>query len=121
MFSQDEKARAANGVTKLRRTRPARLRMTRSLAEKRAVGDGKGRKFDGVAFLRSLREMTFTRHSCGSLTNADGIRITSQPFSIFDREHGREVLWTPWQRVGGFHTFRQAERAGLIDTANPVR
>lgn len=33
----------------------ARPRMTRELAEARAVGGGKG-KFDGVAFLRTLRK-----------------------------------------------------------------
>ncbi len=34
----------------------ARPRMTRSLAEKRAVGDATARKFDGAAFLRSLKK-----------------------------------------------------------------
>ncbi|GDX08555.1 hypothetical protein LBMAG57_03260 [Verrucomicrobiota bacterium] len=33
----------------------ARPRMTRELAEARAVGGGKG-KFDGAAFLRTLKE-----------------------------------------------------------------
>ncbi len=33
----------------------ARPRMTRELAEARAVGGGKG-KFDGVAFLRTLKK-----------------------------------------------------------------
>jgi hypothetical protein len=47
---------SANGGIKLHRARPARLRMTRVLAEKRAVGDNKAPKFDGVAFLRSLRK-----------------------------------------------------------------
>jgi hypothetical protein len=32
-----------------------RLRMTREIAEARAVGGGKG-KFDGVAFLRTLKK-----------------------------------------------------------------
>ena len=36
--------------------------------------------------------------------------------SLFDREPEAQVLWTPWQRVEVFNTFRQAERAGLIDT-----
>ncbi len=31
-------------------------RMTRELAEQRAVGSGKGKKFDGVAFIRSLKK-----------------------------------------------------------------
>ena len=35
--------------------------------------------------------------------------------SLFDREPAAQVLWTPWQRVEVFNTFRQAERAGLID------
>ena len=47
---------SSNGGVKVRRARPVRLRMTRVLAEKRAVGDARGRKFDGVAFLRSLRK-----------------------------------------------------------------
>jgi hypothetical protein len=38
------------------RPRPARLRMTRFLAEKRAVGNARAPKFDGVAFLRSLKK-----------------------------------------------------------------
>ena len=36
--------------------------------------------------------------------------------SLFDREPEAQVLWTPWQRVEVFNTFRQAERAGLIDS-----
>lgn len=35
--------------------------------------------------------------------------------SLFDREPEAQVLWTPWQRVEVFNTFRQAERAGLVD------
>lgn len=34
----------------------ARPRMTRQLAEKRAVGDAKAPKFDGAAFLRTLKK-----------------------------------------------------------------
>ena len=33
---------------------------------------------------------------------------------LFDREPEAQILWTPWQRVEVFNTFRQAERAGLI-------
>lgn len=40
----------------VRRAKPARLRMTKRLAEERAVGDAKAPKFDGVEFLRSLRK-----------------------------------------------------------------
>ena len=42
---------------KLRRPKSSspRPRMTRRLAEDRAVGDVKSPKFDGTAFLRSLR------------------------------------------------------------------
>jgi len=47
---------ASNGGIRLRRIRPARLRMTKRLAEKRSVGDAKAPKFDGVKFLRSLRK-----------------------------------------------------------------
>jgi predicted nucleic acid-binding protein len=36
--------------------------------------------------------------------------------SLFDREPEAQVLWTPWQRVEVFNTFRQAERAGLIES-----
>ncbi len=48
-------------VRKIRATRrsaakaPPRRRMTTALAEKRAVGPVDGPKFDGVAFLRTLR------------------------------------------------------------------
>jgi predicted nucleic acid-binding protein len=35
--------------------------------------------------------------------------------SLFDREPEAQVLWTPWQRVEVFNTFRQAERAGLVE------
>jgi len=34
--------------------------------------------------------------------------------SLFDREPEAQVLWTPWQRVEVFNTFRQTERAGLV-------
>ena len=40
----------------VRRAKPSRLRMTKRLAEERAVGDAKAPKFDGVEFLRSLRK-----------------------------------------------------------------
>lgn len=46
----------ANGRTKLAPTTARGPRMTRSLAEKRAVGDPKAPRFDGVAFLRSLKK-----------------------------------------------------------------
>jgi hypothetical protein len=45
----------ANGRSKAQ-PKPASLRMTRKLAEKRAVGDPKAPKFDGVAFLRTLKK-----------------------------------------------------------------
>jgi predicted nucleic acid-binding protein len=35
--------------------------------------------------------------------------------SLFDREPDSSVLWTPWQRVEVFNSFRQAEHAGLVD------
>jgi predicted nucleic acid-binding protein len=34
--------------------------------------------------------------------------------SLFDREQGAEVLWTPWQRVEVLNALCQAERAGLL-------
>lgn len=34
--------------------------------------------------------------------------------TLFDREPEAQVLWTPWQRVEVFNSFRQAERAGLV-------
>jgi predicted nucleic acid-binding protein len=34
---------------------------------------------------------------------------------VFDREPDSSVLWTPWQRVEVFNSFRQAEYAGLVD------
>lgn len=34
--------------------------------------------------------------------------------SLFDREPGAEVFWTPWQRVEVFNGFCQAERAGFL-------
>jgi len=33
---------------------------------------------------------------------------------LFDCEPDAQVIWTPWQRVEVFNTFRQAERAGLV-------
>lgn len=34
--------------------------------------------------------------------------------ALFDREPGARIVWTPWQRVEVFNSFRQTERAGLI-------
>jgi predicted nucleic acid-binding protein len=34
--------------------------------------------------------------------------------SLFDREPDARILWTPWQRVEVFNSFRQAEHAGLV-------
>jgi hypothetical protein len=45
-----------NGRPKTARVKTRRLRMTRRLAEERAVGDAKAPKFDGVVFLRSLKK-----------------------------------------------------------------
>jgi len=45
----------SNGHNQWLPSKRGRPRMTRRLAEKRAVGDSKAPKFDGVAFLRSLR------------------------------------------------------------------
>ena len=45
-----------NGHTTPRARKPNRLRMTRRLAEKRAVGDASKPKFDGVALLRTLKK-----------------------------------------------------------------
>lgn len=45
----------SNGKTKFIVSKSARPRMTRKLAEERAVGEA-GPKFDGTAFLRTLRE-----------------------------------------------------------------
>ena len=38
----------------------------------------------------------------------------ARAISLFDREPEAQVIWTPWQRVEVFNTFRQAERAGLV-------
>jgi len=38
----------------------------------------------------------------------------SKAVSLFDREPEAQLLWTPWQRVEVFNSFRQAERAGLV-------
>ena len=46
----------AKGKPKFIVTKTAPPRMTRSLAEARAVGKAAGRKFDGTAFLRSLKK-----------------------------------------------------------------
>ena len=46
----------ANGHAKLATAKAVRPRMTRRLAEQRAVGDRKAPKFDGVAFLRTLKK-----------------------------------------------------------------
>src|SRR5436853_439011 len=34
---------------------------------------------------------------------------------LFNRDPDAAVFWTPWQRVEVFNSFRQVERAGLID------
>jgi hypothetical protein len=46
----------AKGKPKFIVTKSRRPRMTRKLAEARAVGDPKAPKFDGVAFLKSLKK-----------------------------------------------------------------
>ncbi len=46
----------SNGKPKFIVSKSARPRMTRKLAEARAVGDVKHPKFDGVAFLASLKK-----------------------------------------------------------------
>jgi len=48
--------KAAAHKSNRRAAEKARPRMTRELAEARAVGSGKGKKFDGVAFLRTLKK-----------------------------------------------------------------
>ena len=35
--------------------------------------------------------------------------------TLFDSEPEADVVWTPWQRVEVFNSFRQAERARLVD------
>ena len=45
----------ANGKPKFVVSKGATPRMTRRLAEARAIGDPKGLKFDGTAFLASLK------------------------------------------------------------------
>lgn len=46
----------SRGKTKFIVTKSSRPRMTRELAEQRAVGDADEPKFDGAAFLRSLKK-----------------------------------------------------------------
>jgi hypothetical protein len=46
----------ANGKPKFVVSKGVTPRMTRKLAEARAVGDPKGLKFDGTAFLASLKK-----------------------------------------------------------------
>jgi len=46
----------ANGKPKFVVSKTQRPRMTRKLAETRAIGDAKASKFDGTAFLRSLKK-----------------------------------------------------------------
>ena len=46
----------ANGKPKFIVSKARKPRMTRELAEARAVGNPKGRKFDGTAFLASLKK-----------------------------------------------------------------
>ena len=46
----------ANGKPRFVVSKAARPRMTRKLAEARAIGDSKGPRFDGTAFLASLRK-----------------------------------------------------------------
>jgi antitoxin (DNA-binding transcriptional repressor) of toxin-antitoxin stability system len=46
----------ANGKPKFVVSKSTRPRMTRKLAEERAVGDSKKSRFDGTAFLASLKK-----------------------------------------------------------------
>jgi antitoxin (DNA-binding transcriptional repressor) of toxin-antitoxin stability system len=46
----------ANGKPKFVVSKGPKPRMTRKLAEARAIGDPKGAKFDGTAFLASLKK-----------------------------------------------------------------
>ena len=46
----------ANGKPKFLVSKGARPRMTRKLAESRAIGDPKASQFDGTAFLASLKK-----------------------------------------------------------------
>lgn len=46
----------AKGKPKFIVTKSKQPRMTKELAQKRAVGDAKAAKFDGVAFLKSLKK-----------------------------------------------------------------
>jgi hypothetical protein len=46
----------AKGKPKFIVSKSQRPRMTRKLAEERAVGDSTGRKFDGTAFLAALKK-----------------------------------------------------------------
>jgi antitoxin (DNA-binding transcriptional repressor) of toxin-antitoxin stability system len=46
----------ANGKPKFVVSKGARPKMTRKLAEARAIGDPKGLRFDGTAFLASLKK-----------------------------------------------------------------
>lgn len=43
-------------------------------------------------------------------------RDTHHPAAItlFEQQFEAEVLWTPWQRVEVFNSFRQAERTGWV-------
>jgi predicted nucleic acid-binding protein len=40
--------------------------------------------------------------------------LHEQAVMLFDLHPEVEVLWTPWQRVEVFNSFRQAERHGLV-------
>jgi len=46
----------SRGKTKFIVTKFGRPRMTSEIASQRAVGTGRGSKFDGVAFLKSLKK-----------------------------------------------------------------
>lgn len=46
----------SNGKPKFVVSKFSRRRMTRQLAESRSVGPARGRKFDGTAFLASLKK-----------------------------------------------------------------
>jgi hypothetical protein len=46
----------SNGKPKFVVSKSARPRMTRKIAERRAIGDPKAPKFDGAAFLASLKK-----------------------------------------------------------------
>ena len=81
--------------------------MTRELAESLCSDWGTPPDFDSVAFLRSLKKVTFYADTSWWVA----FKNTRDPhhskaMSLWDINESAAVLWTPWHRVEVFNAIR---------------